>query len=288
MILVNRICLIWMLLILSACSSQLVLSYDEKPSLGSYTSPDKSELLGLSPYPTKNSVCRVVEESSIPTIDPIEGTMVIACPKHEKGAIADLKSLDATPLGHAKHWSLFRVAKSIQAPKSIINECRSDFLNQRRVNDYVRFTIDSEKNGMFFIKSDCDLSKTCKVYYAVVGPDKQVKTERILKVKDFCNAWETDSIDEPASVKRVEPFKTNGRFDRRVIKKYTLNYQNSAHSKESLSLVFTRYYGVQPSKDYTMFHGTSGSGSQSVVSLEFSEVLFWSEFADKPANGESN
>ena len=68
--------------------------------------------MAVQPYPNPDDVCQVIGRNSL--IQPLydDKSTLIACPKHERGAIADRRAEGARTVAHAKHWSILRVAKT--------------------------------------------------------------------------------------------------------------------------------------------------------------------------------
>ena len=75
-----------------------------------YTEPSASGLSAVKPYPTPASVCQVIRENDAIRVAPNDGTFLVACPKHEAGALMDLTTQGATVVGHARHWTVLSVA----------------------------------------------------------------------------------------------------------------------------------------------------------------------------------
>ena len=80
--------------------------YTEVPLTWDYTEPQDSGLFGIRPYPNPNSVCRTVLKTTLTEPYFKDGVLLVACPKHEAGAIGDLLSAGAKEVGYAKHWTL--------------------------------------------------------------------------------------------------------------------------------------------------------------------------------------
>ena len=98
-----------LLLIATGCAEKNVLGYSSEPTTSEYTEPKESGLETIHPYPTAEDVCRTLSDNTA-TRDLRAGNVVlIACPKHEKGAIGDRISEGATVVAHARHWSILSV-----------------------------------------------------------------------------------------------------------------------------------------------------------------------------------
>jgi len=85
------------------------LGYNAAATISSYTSPEASGLIGVRPYPNPSDVCQVIAENDTTLALIHKGTMLIACPKHETGAIQNRINENAHIVAHAKHWSILRV-----------------------------------------------------------------------------------------------------------------------------------------------------------------------------------
>ena len=82
----------------------------EKSNTYSYTAPSKSSLSVLRSFPNRDDVCVLLNSNSLIEPFEVEGHFIIACPKHETGAIADRKALDkAVIVGDVKNWVIMRV-----------------------------------------------------------------------------------------------------------------------------------------------------------------------------------
>lgn len=96
------------MLSLQACDT----AKPEEPTLLNYTSPEISGLSPIHPYPNPDDVCQVVGDSDVTSSLRTEGRALIACPKHEKGAIEDRRREGARVVGNAEHWVLLSVRNS--------------------------------------------------------------------------------------------------------------------------------------------------------------------------------
>lgn len=101
--------------IVSACNSieydQGAFDYDATPTAYKYSDALDSGLKTLAPYPNADDVCRIVDETSVPNVLVKQGKSLIACPKHEFGALEDRIKEGAAVIAHAKHWSVLRVGQ---------------------------------------------------------------------------------------------------------------------------------------------------------------------------------
>ncbi len=98
------------LLALTACTEPLELSEDgAEPTVLNYSEPGLSGLRAKAPYPNPDDVCQLLAPNSYTGPVREEGKDLIACPKHEKGAIADRRAEGANIVAHAKHWTILSV-----------------------------------------------------------------------------------------------------------------------------------------------------------------------------------
>ena len=84
-------------------------AYTEVPSINRYTEPIESGLVVSRPYPGPAHVCRVVRETTLTAPYVREDMVLIACPKHEVGAISDRMAEGAIMAAFAKHWVLLHL-----------------------------------------------------------------------------------------------------------------------------------------------------------------------------------
>lgn len=96
-------------LALSACAPKL--DFAAEPTTFNYTDANLSGLSPLRAYPAADDVCQVIRENDAIRPDPADGSILIACPKHEKGALQDRIGERAKVLAHARHWTILSVAK---------------------------------------------------------------------------------------------------------------------------------------------------------------------------------
>lgn len=74
-----------------------------------YTPPEASGLVAVRAYPGPVDVCQVIGENAL-TADLLDHTqLLIGCPTHETGAIADRQSEGAVPLEVVGAWQLLAV-----------------------------------------------------------------------------------------------------------------------------------------------------------------------------------
>ena len=84
-------------------------AYTEVPSINRYTEPIESGLVVSRPYPGSAHVCRVVRETTLTAPYVRKDMVLIACPKHEVGAISDRMAEGAIMAAFAKHWVLLQL-----------------------------------------------------------------------------------------------------------------------------------------------------------------------------------
>lgn len=95
---------------LSACASIEPASEAGIPLTNSYTQPEQSGLRSYKAYPGSDDVCVSLRSNRLIAPFELDGHIIIACPKHEVGAIADRKlQQQAKIVGNAKHWVVLRV-----------------------------------------------------------------------------------------------------------------------------------------------------------------------------------
>jgi hypothetical protein len=94
---------------LAGCETTPPLGYGPEPTTTAYTEPADSGLLAVRPYPTPNDVCQVIGENDATRDLLDDSSLLIACPKHEKGALEDRMAEGARVVGHARHWTLLQV-----------------------------------------------------------------------------------------------------------------------------------------------------------------------------------
>ncbi|WP_152563314.1 hypothetical protein [Ruegeria halocynthiae] len=85
------------------------LDFGEEPTTFRYTEASASGLNAVRPYPTAEDVCQVIRENQ-EIRDPVDdGSFLIACPKHERGAISDRQNEGAQVVAQARHWTILSV-----------------------------------------------------------------------------------------------------------------------------------------------------------------------------------
>ena len=93
-------------LCLSACAT---LDHGPEPTRSTYSEPSQSGLLAVRAYPNPDDVCQVIGENAL-VADLLDHTaLLIGCPKHEAGAIADRLDEGGVVVAHAKHWTLINM-----------------------------------------------------------------------------------------------------------------------------------------------------------------------------------
>ena len=91
--------------------------YTNQPTTHSYTDAIDYGLRILKPYSNPDDVCGVVDKTSLPTELAAKYGQLIACPKHEKGALGDRIREGAIVVAHAKHWTVLKVSKTPKPKK---------------------------------------------------------------------------------------------------------------------------------------------------------------------------
>lgn len=95
-----------LLLVTASCTTTDPVGYGEEPTRNTYSEAHFSNLKTIAPYPTDNDVCETV--ASTRTVEALvrDGYILIACPKHEKGAISDRLLEGAQVIAQARHWTI--------------------------------------------------------------------------------------------------------------------------------------------------------------------------------------
>lgn len=106
MIAPHKILLCLSVFALAACAGPN-LEFGPEPTTTAYTEASSSGLSPVRPFPTPDDVCQVIREDDAIREPVDDGTFLIACPKHERGAIGDRLEEGATVIGHARHWTVF-------------------------------------------------------------------------------------------------------------------------------------------------------------------------------------
>lgn len=102
---------------LSACQTAIPSTTAEAPTTYEYTEANRSGLRTTRPYPSPDDVCELIKVNRAVEDLVFEGRTLIACPKHEKGAIADRRRAGARVVGNATHWVILSV-KNTRLEKS--------------------------------------------------------------------------------------------------------------------------------------------------------------------------
>ena len=85
------------------------LDYGAEPTTFNYTEAGSSGLNAIRPYPTPEDVCQVISENQAIREPVDDGSFLIACPKHERGAISDRRGEGAKVIAYARHWTILSV-----------------------------------------------------------------------------------------------------------------------------------------------------------------------------------
>lgn len=97
--------------VLVACEPNL--EFDASPTTFDYTEPSASRLSAVRPYPNPEDVCQVIRENDAIREPVNDGTFLVACPKHERGAVRDRLGEGAEIIGHARHWTVMVVPSAL-------------------------------------------------------------------------------------------------------------------------------------------------------------------------------
>lgn len=107
---------------LTACNSNLYsegdFAYDAAPTTYEYTEAIDSGLRTIAPFPNPDDVCRSVDETYVPAEWVKDDNILIACPKHEMGALEDRIREGARVVAHAKHWTVLDISKASVSNRS--------------------------------------------------------------------------------------------------------------------------------------------------------------------------
>ena len=107
---------------LSACASIEPGIQPGEPTIYQYTRALESGLSDSHPYPNPDDVCVLLNSTSLIKPFELEDYFIIACPKHEMGAIKDHKEKQkAHVVGNAKHWIIMRVPITEKGRNTIDN-----------------------------------------------------------------------------------------------------------------------------------------------------------------------
>ena len=74
-----------------------------------YTPPEASGLLAVRAYPAEDDICQVVGENDLTLNYLDDAALLIGCPAHELGAIADRKAAGAREVAIVGAWHLLSV-----------------------------------------------------------------------------------------------------------------------------------------------------------------------------------
>jgi len=88
-----------------ATSALVILSACVTP----YSEPDASGLTPIRAYPTVDDVCQEIKTTEALRALTDNNTMLIACPKHENGALRDRMNEGARVVGIQGDWTLLLV-----------------------------------------------------------------------------------------------------------------------------------------------------------------------------------
>ena len=87
-----------------------------QPIIRAYTDPELSGLSEQSRFPTQNDVCVLLKSNELVKPFQLENHFLIACPKHETGAIQDrLRGDNADVVANAQHWVVLRIGNRSNA-----------------------------------------------------------------------------------------------------------------------------------------------------------------------------
>ncbi|MEP0960479.1 MAG: hypothetical protein ABJQ70_22055 [Roseobacter sp.] len=98
-------------LILAGCAAPNF-DHNAEPTISSYTLPSASGVVSVKPYPNPDDVCQIIKEDDSIREPVDDGSILIACPKHEKGALRDREREGADVIAQAKHWTILTVPAS--------------------------------------------------------------------------------------------------------------------------------------------------------------------------------
>ena len=98
--------------VLAACQTAIPSATAEAPKTYNYTEATRSGLKTLRPYPNPDDVCMLLKENRAVEDLIVEGRTLLACPKHEAGAIGDRRKEGARVVGNSKHWVIMSIKNS--------------------------------------------------------------------------------------------------------------------------------------------------------------------------------
>ena len=88
------------------CASVDALGFGPEPTRFTYSTLAESGLFTVRPFPKSDDVCQVIGENDLTSGFLDDASILIGCPKHERGAIAERLAEGGQVVGHAKHWTL--------------------------------------------------------------------------------------------------------------------------------------------------------------------------------------
>ena len=98
--------------VMSACQTAIPSAKAEDPTTYNYTEASRSGLKTVRPYPSPDDVCQLLRVNRAVEDLVVEDRTLIACPKHEKGALADRRRAGARVVGNSTHWVILSVKDS--------------------------------------------------------------------------------------------------------------------------------------------------------------------------------
>ena len=98
--------------ILAACQTAVPSVTAEAPTTSNYTEASRSGPKTLRPYPNPDDVCMLLKENRAVEDLIVEDRTLLACPKHEAGAIGDRRTEGARVVGNTKHWVIMSIETS--------------------------------------------------------------------------------------------------------------------------------------------------------------------------------
>ncbi|WP_187431560.1 hypothetical protein ROLI_034110 [Roseobacter fucihabitans] len=100
----SKMILVTSMLAIAGCAPNM--DFGANPTTFDYTEASASGLSAVRPYPNPDDVCQVIRENEAIREPVTDGTFLIACPKHERGAINDRINEGAEVVGHARNWTV--------------------------------------------------------------------------------------------------------------------------------------------------------------------------------------
>ena len=104
----KRLFMLPIMALIASCANIEAGSKADEPTTSNYTEPSVSGLSFSDHYPTSNDVCVILKNTSFTEPFVKEGYFLMACPKHEKGAISDRMHERAVVVANTKHWAVLR------------------------------------------------------------------------------------------------------------------------------------------------------------------------------------